>query len=245
MTPTDLLIPGAMLVAIGLAWPIGRLFALQRARRHERRLFVWMGLAALLLAVLSIFHANPTVASIDTAVGVTVAWLRDRSMMHFFRWITRLGDSATLTAIVVVATGFLLAARHRHEAVIIWIVFVGVEISVWSLKFAVAAPSPDLYDPLDTVLSPSYPSAHAAGSLAVYGLVAWLLMRRTTSIPVQFNLAFGIALLVGIISLSRIVLAVHTVSDIAAGLLLGFFWLAFAMVAADRFGETCEVPPNP
>lgn len=200
-------------------------------------MMAWLGLVALLLAGLTAVQATDTVTSADDAINTALSWLHSRPALHVIRWVTRLGDSATLVAVVFVATGFLLAARHCAEALGLWVAFAGMQTCVWALKFWVAKPRPDLFPPLDVVLSPSFPSAHAAGALTVYGLVAWLLATRIPSAMSRFDLSFGAAVLIGSISLSRLILSVHTASDIAAGLLLGFFWLIVGMLVTASLDE--------
>jgi len=66
----------------------------------------------------------------------------------------------------------------------------------------------------------SFPSGHAAGSVAVYGMLAvfgWLIF----SLPVSLLITALIAGLIAYIGLSRIYLGAHYPSDVLAGWLLG------------------------
>lgn len=68
-----------------------------------------------------------------------------------------------------------------------------------------------------------FPSGHAFGSTVVYGAIAWSLREY----PRRPRLA-GAAALVATISFSRIVLGVHHLLDLGAGILGGLALLAFA-----------------
>jgi undecaprenyl-diphosphatase len=101
-----------------------------------------------------------------------------------------------------------------------------------------------LEHPLATATSFSFPSGHAAGTAAVYGVLALLLLRadataapdralprRVVPAAVAAILAFVVA-----VAVSRVVLGVHFPSDVVAGLVLGF-GCAFGGVAALPVGK--------
>jgi undecaprenyl-diphosphatase len=121
------------------------------------------------------------------------------------------------------------------------VVELGVETGV---KFVVGRPRPVLEHPLATATSSSFPSGHAAGSAAVYGVLALLLLRAaTTAAPdraVPHRVApvaiAGILVFAVAVAASRVVLGVHFPSDVVAGLVLGF-GCAFAGVAALPLGK--------
>ena len=75
----------------------------------------------------------------------------------------------------------------------------------------------------------SYPSGHAAGSILVYGLLAWLITRDWP--PRRRWVAFGLALLLAVlIAATRVLLQVHFLSDVIGGILLGTGILLIAVV---------------
>ena len=81
----------------------------------------------------------------------------------------------------------------------------------------------------------SFPSGHAAGSVAVYGMLAYLACR---AVPPLWRLPIAmmglmIPLLVGY---SRVVLQVHYVSDVLAGYLTAGAWLIVCIGAAHVAG---------
>lgn len=75
----------------------------------------------------------------------------------------------------------------------------------------------------------SYPSGHAAGSILVYGILAWLITRNRP--PRQrwpiFLLALAFA---AMIAATRVLLQVHYLTDVVGGLMLGLGILALAIV---------------
>lgn len=162
------------------------------------------------------------------------AW-REQPWLSVFLWITALGAGPTLTAVSIVATGFLWALRQPQFIVPLWASFLGAQATTWLGKYVVARDRPGFIDAA-TALSPSFPSAHATASMALYGFIAYVLARDLTSMRARFEIAFWAGVLIGMIGLSRMFLSVHYTSDVMAGYLVGIFWLlvGFAMAELTR-----------
>ena len=90
---------------------------------------------------------------------------------------------------------------------------------------------------------PIVPSGHSAGAAACYGTVALLLSLRWS--PRNRAAAYGAAVAVAVaVACSRVLLGVHWVSDVVAGLAIGWSWLALCSVAFGgrrlRFGAPAQ-----
>jgi len=227
--------------ALGLVWRLGRAATVRLApppSRATEGVGIWSGTAFALLAALTAVHDSHVVVVLDSSFNAFLDGRQDAPAIHFVVWLTRLGDSAALLAVTVVATGFLVVTQRRSAAWGLAVGFVGVESSVWLFKFWTDSPRPDLDVSVDTVLSPSYPSAHAAGALLVYGLIARLLLRRTVRRTLSYDIAFAATATVGTVAFSRVMLLVHRPSEVVAGLLLGLVWLGVAIAVVNRLDET-------
>ena len=80
----------------------------------------------------------------------------------------------------------------------------------------------------------SMPSGHAAGAAASFGLVA-ILVCQTLSAPWSYLFAFGTALGVVLIGVSRIYLGAHYPSDVLAGWILGLLGLGTIILVAQPY----------
>src|SRR5262245_20156025 len=139
-----------------------------------------------------------------------------------FQILTWAGNVAVLLALVVGAVLLLIRRGSFNEAVLLLLVAGGIELLNAALKLVFHRPRPELsYVHLDTY---SFPSGHAAGAAAVYGVLAFLMSRRGGR---RRSIVCGVAFvaLVGTIGFSRLYLEAHYLSDVLAGVALGLFWL--------------------
>lgn len=202
------------------------------------------GLIVTLLVIAAIYAASLAAGLVEELMEVQELEAFDKrvfavterwnipAIVAVFRWITMFGNVQTLLAVVIVTTGFLLAHGPRAFLLPSWIAILGSEITTWSGKFALNRVRPEfLYDV--TASSPSFPSGHAANSLAVYGMIAYVIARDlgpTRALHIYYWTLAAVLL----IALSRVMLHVHYPSDVLAGLLVGTFWLLLAIVIAER-----------
>jgi undecaprenyl-diphosphatase len=99
------------------------------------------------------------------------------------------------------------------------------------MKLAFERPRPEFRDVHLTLHTFSFPSGHAMVSIAVYGAVAVVILRRVRTPAARAALIGGVALLVGSIGFSRVYLGAHYVSDVLAGISLGLAWLTLCVLA--------------
>lgn len=233
------------MVGAWLARRFPRLHAQLRRRLNPR---AFSGLPLTLIAVAALYllalmgglvedviEADEVVA-FDAAIDRAVAPWRADPPIAIFLWITALGAGPALAAVALVSTGFLWAHRRPGLALPLWIAILGAQATTWLGKFAIGRPRPD-FTTVATALSPSFPSSHTTGSLAVYGCVAYILARDLARPRRRFELAFWTAILVASIAFSRVYLGVHFASDVLAGLLVGIFWLLVGIATAEWIRE--------
>ncbi|MEA2521334.1 MAG: hypothetical protein QOI81_980 [Actinomycetota bacterium] len=161
---------------------------------------------------------------------------------------TQFGATVTIVVLSVIAAiyGYL---RWKGPSVVLYILaVVGGQLLISNaIKAAVARARPDIH-PLAGFSGPSFPSGHTTAAAATFAALA-LVIGRGKSAKVRAMLggtAVGIAIAVGC---SRIFLGVHWLSDVIAGLALGWSWFAICTVAFGgrilRFGVPAEVAAAP
>lgn len=193
----------------------------------------------LVLAALSLFFEVADETGLDEDLGrfddrlaATLRASVGLSALKFFSRVTHLADAPVQTAIcITVATVLVLRGRGLLAAV--WVAAVagnGLLNRVLKASFERARPLHEhgwTFEP-----GWSFPSGHASGAVAVYGMLAYLAIRATPSpwhLPITLS-AIAIMLLVGI---SRVILHVHYFSDVLAGVVSGSAWLIVCIGAAE------------
>jgi membrane-associated phospholipid phosphatase len=99
------------------------------------------------------------------------------------------------------------------------------------------------FNPIAETLGPSFPSGHSATAAAFWAAAA-LVLARGLRRPHRALLAGGVVGIAVAVAGSRVLLDVHWLSDVIAGVCLGWAWFAVCSLAFGgrvlRFGEAVE-----
>jgi membrane-associated phospholipid phosphatase len=143
--------------------------------------------------------------------------------------ITPLGD----TRVVIGMAALLLIAEavrglEMRAVVFLAAVMVGNKLITTAVKDLVDRARPAL-NPIAETLGPSFPSGHSSTAAAFYTAAAVILARRhgRAGFTALTSLAAGIAVAV---ACTRVLLDVHWLSDVVAGLALGWAWVTLCVV---------------
>jgi undecaprenyl-diphosphatase len=157
--------------------------------------------------------------------------------------VTQLGGSVVVIVLgVVVAVVEIVRTRRRVALGFLVTVFLGVTVIVNVTKWLVDRSRPNI-DRLVGFSGPSFPSGHAATSAAVYAAIALVLVRGR-SYRTRRAVAAAAVGIAGAVAATRVLLGVHWLSDVIAGLLVGWAWFAVCSIAFGgrrlRFGAPVE-----
>ena len=171
----------------------------------------------------------------DNATASSTRVLRDVSL---------LGGTYCMIVVAVV-TAFTQSVRTRTSAVVgfLTVVVLGQTLLMNLTKLLVGRARPDIRR-LTGFSGSSFPSGHAMTAAATFAAVA-LLIGRGRSRRVKALLAAGAAAIAVAVAVSRVLLGVHWMTDVLAGLAMGWAWFAISSIAFGgrvlRFGEPAEV----
>ena len=179
--------------------------------------FVWM-----LLAILVGFE-SAALQSLDDRVA---DWGYDighgsEAIHSFSTWFSAASSNWTVAALLLAVAAF--AAWRRERRVAVWIVLSGVLVIGGNalIKLAFRRPRPAWDEPLHEIVGYSFPSGHSAGA-GLLSTVAILLTIVLTRRGLRRRLLITAWVLLGlVIGADRILLGVHYLSDVVAGLCLG------------------------
>lgn len=236
----------ALVLLLGASWAFWRLLLRFAGPRGVARLpplagflvriacgFVVILAAAAVFAQVADEVLEPEVLDrVDRAFTQGLAQHTPEAALHVFAALTRLGDTATLTA-VCIAVALVLVATRRPALAAAWVLTVAGGGSLNALLkrvFERARPAADGW--LVGADGFSFPSGHSAGSVVTYGMLAYLAMRL---LPGQAHVPVALLMtaLAATIGASRMFLRVHYASDVVAGFALGLSWLALCVVSIE------------
>jgi undecaprenyl-diphosphatase len=155
--------------------------------------------------------------------------------------VTTLGSSA---AIAVMATALAIVELrrigNRWLIPFLLVVCLGDSAVTNLIKAAVDRARPS-FNPDAATLGPSFPSGHSSQAAAFFAAAAFLLARRRSRRTRSLLVGFAVGLAVAV-ACSRVLLDFHWVSDVIAGLTLGWAWFAVCAIA---FGSRLLERPAP
>jgi membrane-associated phospholipid phosphatase len=207
-------------------------------------------LAGTLISLLALLVRGRSDLLIDLDAG-TARWAHahiSAAGHHVLEWISFLASTPGVLLLGAVIGGIeYLRVRSRWIPVFLVVVALGDSAVTNGVKHLVDRARPTI-DPAAATLGPSFPSGHsstAAAFFAALALLAWRL-RPPRVRAVLAGVAVGSAVAV---ACSRVLLDLHWVSDVVAGLALGWAWFGICAIAFGgalmRFGAPVERAARP
>lgn len=197
-------------------------------------LTIALGLAILggiLIGLLAYFvRSSGTLIDTDRSVGQwgadnATSWSTDA-----LRLVTELGGTYVVIAVlVVVGVVEYLRVPNKWIPVFLLTVVIGETVLVNTIKELLDRVRPT-FNPVAETLGPSFPSGHSATAAALYAAVGLVLARRRS--PTTRTAIAGVAVALAVaVACSRVLLGVHWMSDVVAGLAFGWAWFAVCSIA--------------
>lgn len=173
-----------------------------------------------------------SLAEFDVALSAALREHLSPETLRFFSIVTHLGDMEVLFAIGVVVFGVLAIRRLRLLAAA-WVVTTLSGALLNRVLKSIFERSRPLHDHgLTAEGGWSFPSGHASGSMLVYGLLAYVVVRSTPPVWHIPTALAGMALVIFVGS-SRVLLQVHYLSDVLAGYASATAWVAICIAALE------------
>jgi len=151
--------------------------------------------------------------------------------------ITALGGLALTIVLGLLSVAvFILAGDPAAAIHLVLTATGGFFISIYT-KGLIARPRPEVIPQLIHASGFSYPSGHSITSSAIYLTMAILACRHFQALRSRITLLALAAIMIALISFSRIYLGVHFPSDTMSGALMGLAWALFmaALFAKTHF----------
>ncbi|WP_214881840.1 MULTISPECIES: phosphatase PAP2 family protein [unclassified Exiguobacterium] len=162
--------------------------------------------------------------AVDPMNTIVYEWLQPLPN-RIFSYVTELGSAQVIVGLSILGLLFWLWRGNRVEAWRLALVGIGTLLLTQVLKLIYGIDRPLIDASLDATTY-SFPSGHASGSFALYGLMAYVLYKKGQS---KVAIAILVCLVVAV-SLSRVILNVHYFSDV-----LGGWFVALTMIALSEW----------
>lgn len=207
-----------------------------------RRRFLLGGSASILMCLTLCVLATRSPETLnrwDHVVQIGPDWWRDSApwLEGPLVWVSyAFGTVASMVGTAVVA-GLLLAKRQSRAAIYVVLVILGTILVTSLLKLMVDLPRPVVEDPILQYASSAMPSGHAS-NIAAAATAACVL----SAIYLRTRARRRLVLLVGVlmalvVGLDRLMLGVHTLTEVAAGYALG---VGVGLLSAYLFDPWCR-----
>lgn len=225
--------------AIAGRWP--RLGSWLRARFDVQR-FTGLPLTALVLLgghlagiggeLVEELLEDSELQRLDERMHFGLEWMREERFVALFAWLTAFGSPQSLSVAGLATAAFLLALRRHGPLVGLVVSVAGSQIATLLGKYIIDRPRPEVVTFIEAA-TPSFPSGHSTGAMAVYGFIAYAAARSTTDARLRLEIVLAAAMLVFLVAMSRVVVGVHYPSDVVAGLINGAFWVVAGIAVAE------------
>ncbi|MBF6214922.1 phosphatase PAP2 family protein [Nocardia puris] len=208
--------------------------------RRSRVAGVLVASGVLLVAFLAVLTrsvvAGSGLAAADPDVAQWVVVRRNGTLTTLAAAVSDLGSTLAMTIVVIVTCGVLLYWRDQLGAVLVATAGIGAGLIVTIGKRVIGRERPPVAERLAVESSLSYPSGHSAGSFAVIGIVAIVLIPLLSRAAARIAAAVLAALFVFSVGLSRVYLGMHWLTDVLAGWSVAALWLLLCVWAFFSIG---------
>jgi membrane-associated phospholipid phosphatase len=168
--------------------------------------------------------------------GVERYWVDHRTAWATaaLKGVTSLGSNAVLVPVVAFVVVVLLARGRDWRRALFLTAAIAGSVALYQLfKTLADRPRPPVAVHLVHASGSAFPSGHATDAAAVWAALA-VIAATGRSVRVKWAMGAAAALVALIVGFSRIYLGVHWLTDVVAGLALGWAWLAFLVVLLTR-----------
>lgn len=188
---------------------------------------VFISLLLLLFGVTEDFIEQDFIVQIDYWVAKNVALVRSELVVDFFHFITFLGNGIFILCLLVIISLIIIYIYNYFWLLPLIISVVGSMSTAWLSKYFFLRSRP-----IEAILieqSPSFPSGHSTIAMSFYAVLFYLWWRHQCNCNVRIIISFLGSSFVLLLAFSRIIIGVHYLTDVIAGLLLGGLWFIIAV----------------
>jgi membrane-associated phospholipid phosphatase len=143
--------------------------------------------------------------------------------------------SVVILGLLTILAGFAFVRRGRPGAALFVVAaLIGSQLLDQALKAGFRRTRPELDEPFVQLTTYAFPSGHAFGATATYGALALVLASAATHRRRRVAVLVVAAALIAVVAASRVILGVHYLLDVAAGVVAGIAWISALLLVLQR-----------
>lgn len=208
-----------------------------------RKLFAYFLLfSSLIIFILTLSGVTDGISKLTTDflkhnLGITNKWNKTYGPEWFVGLMKEFSALGGKVLLFISSILIVIYYKLKGKNILLWkflFIFLGGNILLLLLKIIFIDEMP--YEPTDFLIKniTHYPSGHAMISMIFYLTLAVLIIRKQRRKRVKRFIIISALILISVISMSRILINTHTVTEVIAGLSAGLVWLCLCWLA-ERF----------
>ena len=176
-----------------------------------------------------VFH-TPGIRAADAYAEQAAEDLNNPKLTTFMKVVTDIGNTNGMMLLSLITALLIYRTHSRRRFYAFATIMAGGWLLNVLLKLAFHRARPSFFTPLIGAHGYSFPSGHAMASTLYFGSLTYLVFIASDRHPVWRVIGMtSCVLAVIVISLSRVYLGVHYLSDVVAGSIAGLGWVAICV----------------
>jgi membrane-associated phospholipid phosphatase len=186
----------------------------------------WLSVGVLAFLV----RESPPLLEIDSSVADWAHVNASEVSLQATVAVTLLGDTLVVSGLAVFL-GAVVWVRRREARTLVFLaaIVIGDALITVAVKLLLDRARPTL-NPIAEMLGPSFPSGHSSMAAAFYAAAALLLVQGRSR-PASAGIPGAAVAIAVAVAASRVLLDLHWLSDVVAGLAFGWGWFGFCVLA--------------
>jgi len=180
-----------------------------------KKKYIIITILLIVFLLLTILVLTGSMKSFDSSIYNFLINLRSKPMDTFMKTITKFGN--TMSVIIILAIFVFILKKDDGYLLVMNTICVVSANQV--LKHIIRRPRPN-HLRLVKEKGFSFPSGHSMVSIALYGILIYIVNKNIKNKPLRITLTIILSILILLIGLSRIYVGVHYPSDVLSGYIL-------------------------
>jgi membrane-associated phospholipid phosphatase len=198
--------------------------------KHKRQK-AFFGLIVLSIIALTLFVSHHPLTSFDTSLTREIQKIKHGNFDLLMQWVSYFGNVQVMPFGVLFASLVFVIVRRMREARFVLAVLIADLLNIL-VKLIIDRPRPTAEEALVSIqfTQSSFPSGHVVHYVVFFGfLLAVMIRDKKLPRPARITVGVSSAVLILLVSVSRIYLGAHWATDVLGAYLFGMLYLGILL----------------